>query len=87
MKDRGERIKNKKSGTVAAVTRRVDGEAGYAADNKAANLARRALNAGARGNTGKATKLRDKAEKQDSRAMASLSSAEKAKKRQELQDH
>jgi hypothetical protein len=87
MKDRGERIKNKKSGTVAAVTRRVDGEAGYAADNKAANLARRALNAGARGNTGKAKKLRDKAEKQDSRAMASLSSAEKAKKRQELQDH
>ena len=87
MKDRGERIKNKKSGTVAAVTRRVDGEAGYAADNKAANLARRALNAGARGNTGKAKKLRDKAEKQDSRAMANLSSAEKAKKTQELQDH
>ena len=87
MKDRGERIKNKKFGRVAAVTRRVDGEAGYAADNKAANLARRSLKASARGNTGKAKKLSDKAEKQDSRAMANLSSAEKAKKRQELQEH
>jgi hypothetical protein len=87
MKDRGERIKNKKFGRVAAVERRVDGEAGYAADNKAANLARRSLKASARGNTGKAKKLSDKAEKQDSRAMANLSSAEKAKKRQELQEH
>ena len=87
MKDRGDRIKAKKGGNTASVTRRVDGEAGYAADNKAANLARRSVNASARGNTGKAAKLKDKAEKQDARAMANLSSAEKAKKRQELQDH
>tara|TARA_R110000868_G_scaffold28473_5_gene106731 strand:- start:324 stop:749 length:426 start_codon:yes stop_codon:yes gene_type:complete len=87
MKDRGERIKGKKGGNTASVTRRVDGEAGYAADNKAANLARRSVNASARGNTGKAAKLKGKAEKQDARAMANLSSAEKAKKRQELQDH
>ena len=87
MKDRGERIKNKKFGRVAAVERRVDGEAGYAADNKAANLARRSLKASARGNTGKAAKLKGKAEKQDARAMANLSSAEKAQKRKELQEH
>ena len=68
MKDRGDRIKAKKGGNTASVTRRVDGEAGYAADNKAA-------------------KLKDKAEKQDARAMANLSSAEKAQKRKELQEH
>ena len=87
MKDRGDRIKAKKGGSTASVTRRVDGEAGYAADNKAANLARRSVNASARGNTGKAAKLKGKAEKQDARAMANLSSAEKAQKRKELQEH
>jgi hypothetical protein len=87
MKDRGERIKSKKGGNTASVTRRVDGEAGYAADNRAANLARRSVNASARGNTGKAAKLKGKAEKQDARAMANLSSAEKAQKRKELQEH
>ena len=87
LKDRADRIRKKDQGTTASVTRRLDGEAGYAADNRAANLARRSLVAAKGGHKGRAKRLKGRAENRDDRAMSKLSPAEQAQKRKELREH
>ena len=72
LKNRADRIRNRKHGTVANVTNRLN-----EGDEKGAGIARRKNVAASKGNTARVRKLQKRLDAQDSRFFRSLTPAQK----------